>query len=187
MPGRVKVLIVDDHPLFRQGLRQVIEADQRFELVGEAGDGKSALQLILEKKPDIAVLDVNLPGLSGLEVARKLQGKRLPTQIVILTMYKEEETFNRAVDFGVKGFVLKENAVQDNPQQSRRGRCRPTLFKSHHLRLLGSPAWPGGRTCREEARFGRADQSRAAHSEADRGEEDQPGDRDGIIHQPANR
>ena len=113
MPGRVKVLIVDDHPLFRQGLRQVIEADQRFELVGEAGDGKSALQLILEKKPDIAVLDVNLPGLSGLEVARKLQGKRLPTQIVILTMYKEEETFNRAVDFGVKGFVLKENAVQD--------------------------------------------------------------------------
>ncbi len=86
MPGRIKVLIVDDHPLFRQGLRQVVETDQRFELVGEAGDGKSALQLILEKKPDIAVLDVNLPGLSGLEVAGKLQGKRLPTQIVILTM-----------------------------------------------------------------------------------------------------
>ena len=113
MPGRIKVLIVDDHPLFRQGLRQVIEADQRFDLVGEAGDGKSALQLILEKKPDIAVLDINLPGLSGLEVARKLQGKRLPTQTVILTMYKEEETFNRAVELGVKGFVLKENAVQD--------------------------------------------------------------------------
>ncbi len=113
MPGRIKVLIVDDHPLFRQGLRQVVEADARFELVGEAGDGKSALQLILEKKPDIAVLDVNLPGLSGLEVASRLQAKRLPTQIVILTMYKEEETFNRAVDFGVKGFVLKENAVQE--------------------------------------------------------------------------
>ncbi len=101
MPGRIKVLIVDDHPLFRQGLRQVVEADARFELVGEAGDGKSALQLILEKKPDIAVLDVNLPGLSGLEVASRLQAKRLPTQIVILTMYKEEETLNRAVDFGV--------------------------------------------------------------------------------------
>lgn len=113
MPGRIKVLIVDDHPLFRQGLRQVVEADQRFELVGEAGDGKIALQLIVEKKPDIAVLDVNLPGLSGLEIARRLQGKRSPTQIVILTMYNEEETFNRAVDFGVKGFVLKENAVED--------------------------------------------------------------------------
>src|SRR5712671_1305172 len=113
MGGRIKVLIADDHPLFRQGLRQVVESDGRFELIGEAADGPSALQLILDKKPDIAVLDVNMPGLSGLEIARKLHGKRLPTEIVILTMYKEEETFNRAVDFGVKGFVLKENAAQD--------------------------------------------------------------------------
>jgi DNA-binding NarL/FixJ family response regulator len=64
-------------------------------------------------KPDLAVLDVNLPGLSGLEVARKLQTKRCATRIIILTMYKEEETFNLALDLGVKGFVLKENAVQD--------------------------------------------------------------------------
>jgi two-component system, NarL family, response regulator DegU len=113
MAVRVKVLIVDDHPLFRQGLRQMVETDKRFELVAEAGDGETALQLIHEKKPDIAVLDVNLPGLSGLEVARSLQGKRLPTRIIILTMHKDEETFNRAVDLGVKGFVLKENAVQD--------------------------------------------------------------------------
>jgi len=113
VPGRIKVLIVDDHPLFRQGLRQLVEADSRFELVGEAGDGRSALQLIMEKKPDIAMLDVNLPIMSGLEVARSLQEKRSATHAVILTMYKEEETFNRAVDLGVKGFVLKENAVQD--------------------------------------------------------------------------
>ena len=90
-----------------------MEADSRFELVGEAGDGRSALQLIMEKKPDIAMLDVNLPIMSGLEVARSLQEKRSSTHAVILTMYKEEETFNRAVDLGVKGFVLKENAVQD--------------------------------------------------------------------------
>lgn len=113
MQGRVKVLIVDDHPLFRQGLRQVVQADPRFELCGETGDGATALQLIQEKKPDIAVLDVNLPRLSGLDVARQLKELRLPTQIVILTMYKEEETFNRALDLGVKGFVLKENAVED--------------------------------------------------------------------------
>jgi DNA-binding NarL/FixJ family response regulator len=113
MLGRIKVLIVDDHPLFRQGLRQVVQADPRFELCGEAGDGASALQLIQEKKPDIAILDVNLPRLSGLEVARQLKDMRLPTQIIILTMYKEEETFNRSLDLGVKGFVLKENAVED--------------------------------------------------------------------------
>jgi DNA-binding NarL/FixJ family response regulator len=113
MPERVTVLIVDDHPMFRQGLRQVVQSDSRFQLVGEAGDGASALQLIQEKKPDIAVLDVNLPRLSGLEVARQLKDQRLPTRIIILTMYKEEETFNRALDFGVTGFVLKENAVED--------------------------------------------------------------------------
>ena len=100
MAGRIKVLIVDDHPLFRQGLRQVVVADSRFELIAEAGDGLAALQLIQEKKPDVAALDVNLPGLSGLEIARKLQGKRLPTRIIILTMYTEEETFNRAMDLG---------------------------------------------------------------------------------------
>ena len=113
MPGRIGVLIVDDHPLFRQGLRQLIESDGRFEFAGEAGDGLTGLQLIQQKTPDIAVLDVSLPGLSGIEVARQLQRKRTPTRIVILTMFKEEETFNRVLDLGVLGFVLKENAVQD--------------------------------------------------------------------------
>jgi len=113
MAGRIKVLIVDDHPLFRGGLRQVIAADLRFELVGEAGDGEVAWKMIQEKKPDVAVLDVNLPGLTGIEVARKLQEKKLRTRVIILTMHKEEELINRALDFGVNGFVLKENAVDD--------------------------------------------------------------------------
>jgi len=113
MADPIRVAIVDDHPLFRQGLRQAMEADQRFNLVGEAGDGVSGLKLILDQSPDLAVLDVNLPQLSGLEVARKLQAKGHPTRLIILTMYKEEETFNLALDLGVKGYVLKENAVQD--------------------------------------------------------------------------
>ncbi len=110
---RARVLIVDDHPLFRQGLRQLISSDARFELVAECGDGAEALQLLREKKPDVAVLDVNLPGMSGLDVARHVQADRLGTRLVVLTMFKEEETFNRAVDLGVLGFVLKENAIQD--------------------------------------------------------------------------
>lgn len=113
MPDKIKVLIVDDHPLFRSGLRQVVANDPRFEIVGETGDGQTALRLIFEKKPDVAALDVNLPGLSGLEIAQKLQNKRLPTRLVFLTMLKEEEICNRALDFGAKGFVLKENAVDE--------------------------------------------------------------------------
>src|SRR4051794_24587763 len=104
MAAKIKVLIVDDHPLFRQAMRQMVATDSRFEMVGEAGDGETALKLILEKKPDVAVLDVDVPRLSGLEIASKLQGKRLPTHLVTLTMHKEEEIFNRAVDMGVKGF-----------------------------------------------------------------------------------
>jgi DNA-binding NarL/FixJ family response regulator len=113
MSNRTRVLIVDDHPLFRSGLRQVIGDDERFELVGETGDGEDALLLIQQKKPDVAVLDVNLPGLSGLEIARKIQNLRLPTHSIMLTMHKDEETCNRALDVGAMGFVLKENAVEE--------------------------------------------------------------------------
>jgi DNA-binding NarL/FixJ family response regulator len=113
MAHRTTVLIVDDHPLFRSGLRQVIASDPHFELIGETGDGEAALKLIQEKKPEVAVLDVNLPGLSGLEIARMLQTRRLPTHVIMLTMHKEEETCNRALDVGAMGFVLKENASEE--------------------------------------------------------------------------
>ena len=113
MPNRIKVLIVDDHPLFRSGLRQVIADDPRLQLVGETGDGETALKLVEDKKPDVAVLDVNLPGLSGLDLARKLHIQRLPTRVIMLTMHKDEETCNRALDIGARGFVLKENAVEE--------------------------------------------------------------------------
>ena len=113
MTHRTKVLIVDDHPLFRGGLRQVILDDGRFELVGETGDGEDAMRLIQEKKPDVAVLDVKLPGLTGLEIARKLQEKRARTCVIMLTMHNEEDLFNRALDSGAMGFVLKENAVEE--------------------------------------------------------------------------
>jgi DNA-binding NarL/FixJ family response regulator len=111
MLGTPTVIIVDDHPLFRQGLRQVIEADDRFELSGEADKGETALELILSKKPTVAVLDVNLPGLNGLEVAAALQAKHSRTHLVILTMLRDEQAFNTALNLGIKGYVLKENAA----------------------------------------------------------------------------
>lgn len=108
---RPKILIVDDHPLFRAGLRQVIAGEPHFELTGETGDGEDALRWIQEHKPDVAVLDLKLPGLTGLEIARRLQAAHSPVRVIILTMHNEEEIVNRALDSGVMGFVLKENAV----------------------------------------------------------------------------
>jgi len=106
-------VIVDDHPLFREGLRQAIETDGRFELAGEADRGQKALDLIERIKPDVAVLDVNLPGLTGLEIAGVLQSKKVPTQLAILTMLKEEPAFNKALNLGIKGYVLKDNATAE--------------------------------------------------------------------------
>lgn len=111
--NRPKILIVDDHPLFRTGLRQVILDDDRFELVGQSGNGQEAMLFIEKNKPDVAVLDLKLPGMSGLEIARRAQEGRLPTRIIILTMHNEEELIHRALDHGAMGFILKENAVEE--------------------------------------------------------------------------
>ena len=107
------IVIADDHPIFREGLCKVIERDHGGRVVAEAGDGQAALRLIRERKPDIAVLDVVMPKLNGLNVARQVQRERLAVAVVFLTMFKEEDMFNEAMDAGAKGYVLKENAVSD--------------------------------------------------------------------------
>lgn len=104
------VVIVDDHPLFRIGLRRVVESDARFRLIGEAGTGTDGLALIEERRPALAVVDVSLPGMDGIELMRRLSRQRLPTRVVILTMAKDEAVFNRALDAGALGFVLKDTA-----------------------------------------------------------------------------
>ena len=111
--GKIRVMIVDDHPLFRQGLRQAIGGDSRFEVIGEADNGQTALNRILDLRPEVAVLDVNLPGLSGLEVVAALRAKKLRVSIVILTMLKDEQAFNKALNLGIHGYVLKENAAEE--------------------------------------------------------------------------
>jgi DNA-binding NarL/FixJ family response regulator len=113
MKQEVTVLIVDDHPLLRRGLRDVIEGNSRFRIVGEASDGEEALRQLVCLKPHIAIIDIDMPRLNGLETIRALRQRALGVKTIILTMYNEEDMFNAAMDLGAKAYVLKENAAND--------------------------------------------------------------------------
>jgi DNA-binding NarL/FixJ family response regulator len=107
------IVLADDHPIVRKGLRQIIETDSTLSIVAEAEDGVDALTKIKALEPDIAILDINMPGMNGLALARTIRDQNIPTAIIFLTMYNEEDMFNSAMNAGVMGYVLKENATGD--------------------------------------------------------------------------
>jgi DNA-binding NarL/FixJ family response regulator len=113
MKTEIRIVIADDHPIFRQGLRQVIEQSPHLKVVAETGDGATALEQIQEARPDIAILDIDMPNEDGFAVARKIREHRLPVAVIFLTMHKDELHFNEALDIGVKGYLLKDNAAAD--------------------------------------------------------------------------
>ncbi len=105
------IVLADDHPVYRKGLRDVIEVRSECVVVAEAGNGDEALQLVEEKQPDIVVLDVEMPGLSGLDVAGRIQEKQLDTAVVMLTMHREPIYFFQSMEAGVSAYVLKDSAI----------------------------------------------------------------------------
>jgi DNA-binding NarL/FixJ family response regulator len=113
MTTPIRLLIADDHPLLRAGLRQVIETDARLHIVAEASDGATALQLLAAHKPDVAVLDIEMPQLTGFALLREMRAQHITAAVVFLTMYHDEEMFNEALDLGASGYVLKDSATND--------------------------------------------------------------------------
>ena len=113
MKSEITILMAEDHPVYRDGLRQIILNDPALKILRETGNGAEALRLARELKPDILILDMDMPGLNGLEVARIRQQEKLTFEIVFLTMYNEEDMFNEAIELGAKGYVLKESAAAD--------------------------------------------------------------------------
>src|SRR3974390_1203522 len=113
MKREIKLIIVDDHPVFRRGLREIIQENRKFKVLAEASDGEMALGLVQELQPDIAIVDIDMPRLNGLEMVRAMQKLNLQLAVIFLTMYKEEDMFNAALDLGVKAYILKENAADD--------------------------------------------------------------------------
>lgn len=113
MNPTLRIVIADDHPIFRRGLVDVLATDPALQLVGQAANGQEALDLIATTRPDIAILDVHMPQLTGLEAARRLRDSDSATRLILLTMYEDESLLHEALDLGIQGYVLKENAAED--------------------------------------------------------------------------
>jgi DNA-binding NarL/FixJ family response regulator len=109
----IRILIADDHPIVRKGLRMAVEEDAGLIIVGEAADGESALALIETLRPQVAVLDIDMPKLDGFGVAREIHRRRLPVEIIFLTMHAQEDLLRAALDLGVRGYILKDSALME--------------------------------------------------------------------------
>jgi len=113
MPGDLRILIADDHPLMRQGLRHVIETDPALTIVGEVGTGAAALEEIQKLRPSMAILDIDMPDLDGFAVVRALRERQVPVDIIFLTVYRDARFFNEALTLGARAYVLKDSAATE--------------------------------------------------------------------------
>jgi len=108
----IKVLLADDHSIVRAGLRRIIEESGEIEVIAEASDGREAIQMVRESPPDVAVVDISMPEVDGLEVINQLQGINPNIPILILTMHEEGQYVVRAIEAGAMGYITKQSAPE---------------------------------------------------------------------------
>jgi DNA-binding NarL/FixJ family response regulator len=108
----IRCLLIDDHTLFRAGLRRLLESEDDFRVVAETGEAKEAVERICDFRPDVVLMDIGMPGMSGFEAARLLRERWPHGRIVFLTMYEEEEYLLQALEVGASGYVLKDSPAQ---------------------------------------------------------------------------
>ena len=119
MTAKTRITLSDDHPIMLAGLRNLIEAEPDFELVGEATNGAAALKLIREQRPDVAILDISMPEMNGIMVARKLAEELPQVKLMVLTLHEDRAYLRQALDVGVRGYVLKRSAAENLVQAIR--------------------------------------------------------------------
>lgn len=133
---RVRVLVADDHTIVRQGLVGILTASDEVEVVGEAADGAEAVEKATKLKPDVVVLDVSMPHLSGLEAARRIHEALPATRILVLTMHDDEEYVLKMVRAGASGYLLKDSAGSELIAGIRALKAGKVYFGPHASRAL---------------------------------------------------
>jgi DNA-binding NarL/FixJ family response regulator len=113
MKQKIRVVLADDHPIVLAGLRNLIKAETDLDLVGEATNGQAALMTICDKKPDVAVVDISMPEINGIDLAKRLADECPDVRVLVLTLYEERSFVMRALSAGVKGYVLKRSAAEN--------------------------------------------------------------------------
>jgi len=116
---KIRIVLADDHPIVLDGLRNLIRAEPDLQLVGEAASGLSALKIIREQRPDVAVLDISMPELNGILLSRRLAGEMPALRLLVLTLHEDRAYLNQALEAGVRGYVLKRSAVENLVQAIR--------------------------------------------------------------------
>jgi DNA-binding NarL/FixJ family response regulator len=149
---RIRLLIVEDHPLYRKGLRMVLGAVDDFEVVGEATDGRQAVELALDLRPDVVMMDLQLPGQSGIAAIREIVAIRPETRILVVTLFQDDDSVFAALRAGARGYILKDSDEEDMLRAIRAIAAGETLFSGavasrvlayfQHVRPVASPAFP---------------------------------------------
>ena len=107
--AKIRILLTDDHTLFRQGLRTLLAAEPDIEIVGEASNASDAITFARELRPDVVLMDVGMPGLSSFEATRQIRKQRAETRVIFLSMYDDEDYLSESVEIGASGYILKES------------------------------------------------------------------------------
>jgi len=136
---KIRVFIVDDHIMLREGIKKLINSDSNFEIIGESGDGSEAVELVNKLKPDIVLMDISLPSLNGIEATRRIKRDNPKVKVLALTMHDNEEYLSQMLQAGASGYILKKAAVselRDAIDAVNRGESY--LYPSSAKHLIGS-------------------------------------------------
>jgi DNA-binding NarL/FixJ family response regulator len=113
MFSKPDIIIVDDHLIFRQGLKSLITIENIATIIGEASDGNDLIELLSHMKPDLVIMDIDMPNMNGIEATRKAMGLMPGLKIIAYTMFGTEDNYCKMTDLGAKGFVLKSNGINE--------------------------------------------------------------------------